>query len=83
MTLASDLNAHIMMYSAPVCGRLLHVSQLTAPVGKLATGEVHGKVALEQLNADEILSSYLFPACIAEWEKKTFFCERVSWGHIL
>lgn len=75
VTLASDLNVHIVMYSAPVCGRLFHVSRLTAPVGKLANSEVHAKVSLEQLNADEILSSYLSPTYIAEWEKKTFFCE--------
>lgn len=70
MTLVSDINVHIMMYSAPVYGRLCHVSQLTAPVGKLANGQVHGEVALKQLNADEVLSSYLSPAYIAEWERK-------------
>lgn len=66
VALVSGLNARVMMFSAPVCGRLLHVSQLTAPVDKLATGAVHGKVAPEQLNADESRSSYLSPACIAK-----------------
>lgn len=45
VTLALHLDVHTVMYSAPVCGRLFHVSQLIAPVGKLANGEVHGEVA--------------------------------------
>lgn len=46
VTLALHLDVHIMMYSAPVHGRLSHDSRLTAPLGKLANVEVHREVAL-------------------------------------
>lgn len=45
VTLALHLYDHIMIYSAPVYGRLSHVSPLTAPVGKMANLEVHAEVA--------------------------------------
>lgn len=44
MTLALNHDVHILIYSAPVNGRLFHVSRLIAPLGKLANGEVHGEV---------------------------------------
>lgn len=43
MALAFNIRIGVMMYGAPVCGKLFHVSHLTAPVGKLANGEVHGE----------------------------------------
>lgn len=45
VTLALHLNDHLMIYSAPVYGRLSHVYLFTAPVGKLANLEVHAEVA--------------------------------------
>lgn len=44
MTLALRHDVHIMIYSAPAYGRLLHVSGIKAPVGKLANAEVHAEV---------------------------------------
>ena len=45
VSLVLHFDVHIMIYSAPEYGRLFHVCQLAAPVGKLANGEVHAEVA--------------------------------------
>lgn len=45
VALALHVGVHVMMYGAPECGGLFHVSQLAEPAGKMTNGEVHEEVA--------------------------------------
>lgn len=83
VTWVLHLDVHMMICSAPVFGRLRHVSRLTALVGKLATVEVRAEVAFWAAECRWDYFFISFSGLHHRMKTTTFLCGRVLWRQIL